>query len=517
MNYHPRGMYMWDTWYLVKNSVVHLYHLQKKRPGSSRIAVEADSIGHAVSTDLVHWQEMPPVLELGRAGFLDDLQPYTGCAVEHEGRVYLFYTMRSSRDKGRMQRIGLALGGNPNEFERWPNNPVIEPDPRWYRGISKPMDGVVDCRDPIVVPRNREGWFYGFYVARSAPIARDELPETSVIATARSRDLVNWEHLPPAFAPRKYACIEVPDVFELNGRWYLTCLTGNWYGNRGIFHDPNATGGTIYAVSNKVSGPYQELANSDFIVGRETVGISCRSLLFKGKRYVLYTQRERIGETNCGKISYGSLTTPKILDTNPSGELIARYSDLVESLAGEVLFSKTDPPALPHPIPSAGTSWRLVNGRWESTDGSIRGSCRSGWHVLLFLQEAESFIMSANIIIEKGVSAGLVFGSSLENPGKSAVVFLDITKQHVAYSELPDFEYIEAKPVKLQAGVSYAVRLVVKEEQIEIYLDGILCLQLVRYVFRKGHVGLFVDRARARFELNESYKMSIPRTKKDDF
>jgi beta-fructofuranosidase len=259
VNYSPKGLAVWDAWYMVApdpktgREVVHVYHLQRRRPHAHHVSdFVHDSLGHAVSTDLVEWREQPPVLGPDYANPLDNWQPWTGCAVWHGGRGYLYYTMRGDAEPG-VQRIGLATSLDGYAWQRHPGNPVIEPDPRWYASRLRPTPGTVDCRDLVVVPNPAGGWL-GFYATRQPG---EELPETSVIACVASTDLIHWEHRPPAFAPGKYACIEVPDVFQLDGRWYMTCLTGEWYGNRGIFADPWAVGGTIYAVSDRPDGPYR--------------------------------------------------------------------------------------------------------------------------------------------------------------------------------------------------------------------------------------------------------------------
>ncbi|HEY3376695.1 MAG TPA: hypothetical protein VGL77_04295, partial [Armatimonadota bacterium] len=230
MNYSPRNLGVWDSWCMPVADEVHLYHLQRNRPGVDFPSAAEDTIGHAVSRNLVDWEERPPVFGPDPLNPDDDLQPWTGSTVWHDGRGYFYYTMRGSRTASHVQAIGLATTQNPDQWTREPGNPVLTPDPRWYSTLQRPTPGMVDCRDLIVIPDpDGEGW-YGFYASRQPG---EELPETSVIACVHSRDMRHWEHLPPAFAPEKYACIEVPDVYFLNGRWYLTCLTGHYYGNRG--------------------------------------------------------------------------------------------------------------------------------------------------------------------------------------------------------------------------------------------------------------------------------------------
>ena len=55
--------------------------------------------------------------------------------------------------------------------------------------------------------------------------------QCAAIAAVESQDLIHWKHLPPAFAPGKYTNIEMPEIFLLKGKWYLTCLTCIGFGN----------------------------------------------------------------------------------------------------------------------------------------------------------------------------------------------------------------------------------------------------------------------------------------------
>ena len=59
----------------------------------------------------------------------------------------------------------------------------------------------------------------------------------------------------PYRCPLSSARIEVPDVFERNGLWYMTCLTGLVYGNRGFWNDPNLVAGTIFAEKRRTPVP----------------------------------------------------------------------------------------------------------------------------------------------------------------------------------------------------------------------------------------------------------------------
>jgi beta-fructofuranosidase len=161
LGYKPQGMEMWDAWCIEHEDKLHMLHLQFLSPDSSRSQWEAHCLGHAISDDLLHWEEQELALAPGEAGSLDDLQPWTGCMYKHEDIFYLYYTMRSSRNDAKEQHIGLATSVDMKTWHKYPGNPVISPDPRWYVDRDQPLPGgVVDCRDLVILESpDGEGWY----------------------------------------------------------------------------------------------------------------------------------------------------------------------------------------------------------------------------------------------------------------------------------------------------------------------------------------------------------------------
>ncbi|TXK84467.1 hypothetical protein [Paenibacillus sp. N3.4] len=491
MNYHPQGMHTWDAWYWPAGDVVHAFYLQRKRPDSTRTDREADSIGHAISTNLVDWEELPNVLEPGEPGSLEDLTLYTGCTFENEGKYYLYYTMRSSTDNGLTQRIGVAFSDDLYSWSKYEGNPVIVPDPRWYNGIDNPAQwGIVDCRDLVVVSSPYDDGFYGFYAAR---IPSEETPEGAVIACVYSRDLLTWEHRPPAFAPGKYAIVEVPDVFWMDGKWYMTCLLNNMCGNRNQFPgQPELTMGTIYAVSDRIEGPYVEQEDNILLASRGFNGLSCRSLIFKGERYVLYTQTERLPRIEGGQVAVGSIATPKKLQV-VEGKLGLFDSDMLGKRTAVALLGAGE-----LPVRSESRMRYETGGRWSEVDGRLEGEVRTSWCRYSFDFKVDYFILEAIVRLNQGAAIGLTFRQNAKGAG-SAVLF-DYDRQMVTFGDIPMFRILDGRQVKLIHGIKYHIKIIAKAEYIEVYMNDLLILQFVSYTEAAESFGLLVDRGSGSFE-----------------
>lgn len=490
MNYHPNGMRMWDTWYLNHEGEVHAFHLQVLAPGSHRTLREAYGIGHAVSRNLLDWQELPNALEPGVEGSGEDLNLFTGCAFEREGSCYLFYTQRDSRNEGRIQRIALAVSKDFCHFEKYPHNPVLEPDPEHFCCEDNPaLWGIVDCRDLVVVEDPEGAGYYGFYAAR---MPAREMPKGAVIVCVYSRDLLHWRHVGPVFTTKRHTIIEVPDVFYMEGRWYMTLLVSNEYGSRDLFEEEELVGGTIYAVSDRVDGIYTEESDNVILGSRLPNGISCRSLVFNGKRYVLYTMLERQGSHDCGEPSAGLLTTPKEYRV-VNGHLRAVYADLLEEKCSQNLLTEE---IRNRPLKDFRVLYETI-AEWKAAGERITGQIGTCWNRYQFDLRAETFVYSLRIRVEEGAAAGVVFKQSDGYSGYG--VILDYKWQKLIFCRMPGTGIIDCRKCSLEHGRSYHLRVVCLGNHYEVYLDDVLYIQCVSYLFRDGIMGLFLDRAKAEF------------------
>lgn len=492
MNYRPTNFDVWDAWCMVKGGEVHAYYLQWPRSNEPEIREKGEWLGHAVSTNLVDWRDCGPCFGPDASNPIDNAQPWTGCTLWHNGRGYLYYTMRRNDPTLNVQHIGLATSDDGFAWTRHAGNPIIVADERWYATAHRPTANILDCRDLLVIKHpTRAGWL-GYFATRQVA---EELPETSVIACAYSEDLMSWTQMPPVFVPNRYACVEVPDVFEMDGRWYMTCLTGQFYGNRGIFDEPHLLNGTIYAVADQPEGPFRQL--DDFVLmasACRVYSISCRSLMFEGRRYVMYTNRAAVDGTDSGPVMFGTLSTPKELAVR-DGRLVMLYSDRIESHVGEERIGVRCPARIRESAKPYGQIWPLASARWQQGE-IIRGGSRTGWSIAELGVEAENFIFEADVTMQSGVAAGVAIRMK-----DNCAVFVGIDRelQSVVFSDLPVAEFVERRRCVVQNDQTWRLRIVQHQGIVEVYIDDEMKLTFRRYLRQRGEVGLFVDRAEATF------------------
>ncbi len=162
--------------------------------------------GHAVSRDLLHWQNLMPALapdeDYDRSG------AFSGSAIERGGLLYLMYTGHVVLADGSVtetQNIAYSLDGL--NFKKYEKNPVIAAD-KLPEGASRS-----DFRDPKII--HHDGHYYA--VIASTAHAQGQ------ILLYRSDDLLDWQYFSTIFSnrPELGMMAECPDLFQLDDQYAL--------------------------------------------------------------------------------------------------------------------------------------------------------------------------------------------------------------------------------------------------------------------------------------------------------
>jgi beta-fructofuranosidase len=256
--------WIWDFWLVRDGTDHHVFYLQAPMTGGDPDERHWHvSVGHAVSQDLVTWRTLPDALSPGPAGAWDDASTWTGSVIASDGRWFLLYTGTCSADGGLVQRIGLA---ESDDLVRWRRHelPVLEADPRWYETLDGGAWHDQAWRDPWAFRHPDDGWFHVLVTARSRC---GEPSERGVVGHARSPDLRAWEVLPPVTEPMGFGQLEVPQLVNLAGRWYLLfCSDIETQGRRRRDSGPGT--GTFYLVGDGPSGPFRMIGDGALAADR---------------------------------------------------------------------------------------------------------------------------------------------------------------------------------------------------------------------------------------------------------
>jgi len=157
--------------------------------------------GHAVSRDLMHWEDWPIALAPTPGG-PDKDGCFSGCGVDNDGAPTLIYT----GIRPEVQMIATSADGL-RTWTKHPANPVIAAPP--------PGMDAAGFRDPYVW-REEDGW--------CCIVGSGERGKGGVTLLYRSPDLVTWEYLHPLLSGVEAETgwmWECPNFFPLGDKYVL--------------------------------------------------------------------------------------------------------------------------------------------------------------------------------------------------------------------------------------------------------------------------------------------------------
>lgn len=160
--------------------------------------------GHAVSDDLIHWEELPIALTPDKP-YEEPLGCWSGSAVVKDDKMYLFYTSVSD-EFGQTQ--SMAVSDDGIHFVKYDKNPII---PHY------PEDGSRDFRDPKVTKIGDE------YVM----VVGSGKDETGKVLLYKSKDLFDWAYKGVLYENKEYGSVfECPDFFPFEDKYLLVFSQG---------------------------------------------------------------------------------------------------------------------------------------------------------------------------------------------------------------------------------------------------------------------------------------------------
>jgi len=257
-----KDKYIWDSWYAHDGTRWHGYFLQADRSiGDPDLRHFNVSQGHAVSDDLVNWEQLGTCLAPTKGPAFDDLTTWTGSVLQGtDGLWHLFYTGGSRAENGLYQRIGHATSTDMHSWERVGSGLCL--DMTGPATVAYENDHAVGhwhdraMRDPWVMKDpDGPGWLM-YFTARAPDIA--EPNAGGAIGFATSPDLYEWTLQPPVFIGG-YGQLEVPQVFQIGAQWYcLFCTSATqWATDTVAQSSSKPVTGTHYLMADDPRGPWR--------------------------------------------------------------------------------------------------------------------------------------------------------------------------------------------------------------------------------------------------------------------
>ena len=214
-----------DHSFVVKDGKVHLFY-NRDYVGYEWDTMPVNTVGHAVTEDLVNWTWEPPVVSVDPEQF-EDYQVWSPGVAEKDGKYYMYYT---GVNYNVAQAICLAVSDDLYHWERWKGgpNPVVKPG-EWGSWSEERWS---DCRDAMVFV-DEDGTAYMYYCTSRR---KEDGGMTTGVGIASSTDMLHWQDRGAYSFDICDITLESPFVLKHGGRYYM------FYTNCGH--------GTAYAVSD---------------------------------------------------------------------------------------------------------------------------------------------------------------------------------------------------------------------------------------------------------------------------
>ena len=433
------------------------YHVFYLRPGGG-----ADW-AHISTRDFVVAKEWPIALRSGGPE-AQDFSCFTGCAFEHRGRFHIFYT--GHNQNFRKDRPGepfqVILHATSDDLKTWRKDPsfFFKPDPAaGYRAVG-------GWRDPFVYKHPERGEF-GMLITASSK------EHGSVVAYARSDDLLHWEAKKPFFLGEADTRItECPDLFRIGDWWYLI------YFDRGPDNEPqNLHWKTRYRMSRQPDGPWTKPAVDDFD-GRsygaaKTAGTG-------SERYLFGWLARRNPEEDGASWGWGGSLLVYEIHQRPDGTLATRLPEAALNANTRAV------------VPELQT----IKGRWSSSDDALEAAPGEGRSTIRMGVLPPRCVIEGSLLLPVGGKAGWVFGGDEKLRSGFRLEF-DPDGSEVRFFRFPresdQGHQVVCRPLSMPVGEPVRIRMMIDGSAVAMDFNREVTLSGRMYDRAADVVGLFSD------------------------
>ncbi len=397
---------------------------------------------HIVSTDLVHWIDLPHALLPDG----DPMGPHgenigTGSVIETGGVFHAFFTGWNPRNPGGREVVGHAISSNLIDWVKIPED-ICAPDGVIYRDAHER-----DFRDPYVFWNDEEQCWWLMIYAQDAGNGR------VVIGVYTSTDLKSWTPQPPIANLTGQEC---PDYFRIGDTHYLI-------------------GGHRYNYSTTgIRGPYLNPQNPYL----DTPLIYAGKRMFDGRRHV-WTGffRDLAGERDEGSLEWGGphQCLPRELYAGPGGELFARPVDEVTAVFKHTVLDLASlPPASPAP-------------QWHYEDGVL-----AGWSDRIGSQQVfdvpPNYMMEARLEMDSGAELTVV----MREQSDSGDGYRLVVRPGQGMAEINGSGFRYARRCTMDAGKPLKIQAFVQGTIIETFINDAYAFSCRAYNYPNGALGFNV-------------------------
>ena len=457
----PEDAYVGDTMpFVTEDGSLELYYLYDTDHNGQGY----HPIYRYSTDDLVGYEDLGMALNFG---MMSDPDPAlgTGSVMEDQSGLYhLFYTGHNDTGNGG-QGKECVMHATSTDRERWTKHPedtFFAPD-----GYSRD-----DFRDPEVFWMEQDGCYWMLIAAREDSLG-------GVVAKYTSDDLKSWTFEGPIYAPMAQYMLECPDLFCIDGAWYLTyswdCVT-------------------YYAIGESFNGPFAAPADN-ILDGQGLMG---------GNGFVFYAAKTaELGEDTylCGWIGRPGVSGDSGIYQwagNVLNHQLVRHEDGTLGVKAPEAYLDYFTQSRDFKAVKAAEKARIKN-------NSIELSAKGDEYALADMgTRPATMLLECDVTLDSDGRAGFAFGGSKDDPTYTALC-LDAGRSLLHYEgleigELADFDPMAVTRFDFADGAVHHVTLVCENEIVVLYIDDTKALSSrISHSIDGAHIGVFADGCGASF------------------
>ncbi|QDT04680.1 hypothetical protein K227x_30740 [Rubripirellula lacrimiformis] len=491
-----------DVDVLFHEGIYHLFHL---------VLPNHDYIAHAVSEDGFSWRRVRNAVFIGHPGDWDDSMLWTmhvSPDPHQVGRWRMFYTGLSRRDRGLKQRLGMATSDDLYHWtksavswkdhrdaniiaggkgDRGPRSPLtdspydkdssfpLEPDCEHYESsIDEPRQWV-SWRDPFYYREGDRG-----YLLCAGRVNQGPLVRRGCVAVMQETDPNHFETRPPLFHPGQYDDIEVPNLFQIDGEYYLI---------GSLREDAKIR----YWHTDALGKPWRAYHDNVLLARGNYAGRLCRD----ETGYLIWNF---FTHDIAHRTQLNIMPPPKRLTRMPNGMLRVRSFEGFNQR-----FLRSGNVSSVKPLQCSVQGQPMVDDQSSWQGDSLRLSSEAGFEAFVFPDEVDSFRFCATLDMCGLGKCGLVFRLD-PHTRDGYYVSLDMTKgiaQVRAWGTGPDgsgehmmqFRSLQSGFWQTDLPGRARIELIAYGSYIELSIDGRVILSLADQTYTHGQLGIYAETA----------------------
>ncbi|BDR59839.1 family 43 glycosylhydrolase [Lactobacillus xylocopicola] len=305
--YQPKNVWVGDIMPYANDGKFYIYHQRDQRVHGPI----TDPFGWALATtkDFVNYQDYGESLKRGSDQDWDQFV-YAGSVFEANGTIHAFYTGYNKEFLQAGKTSQILLHATSNDFIHWKksiNALKLTPQPGY---------DIRNWRDPSVIWDERKQEYLLILGARKG---KDKHKLTGRLVKYTSKDLENWQFEGDFWAPNLYTMFEMPQLFQMGDWWYL------------VYSEYSVKNKVFYRMSKSLDGPWLKPKDEAFD-GR---AYYAARTAFDGKRRVLFGWvPTKLNEDDMSNYEWGGTFVPqevyqrrdKTLGVRPIAEICEAFT-----------------------------------------------------------------------------------------------------------------------------------------------------------------------------------------------